>query len=1219
MKILKITLHNINSLKSEQAIQVDFTSDVFKDVGLYAITGVTGAGKTTLLDAITIALYNQVPRFNSVGSRSLENVVSYGANSAFSSVEFQNGTDVYEAYWGMSLVTKTGKKRTTPEEKVSFKNLTTGKILGEKKREVKEQVELVTSLNYDQFLRSVLLAQGEFAAFLSAKGPDKAKLLEQITGEVIYKRIGETIQRRKSEETRCLEDLKLTVDTKNLLSTEELTQKEQELTSIDKKLKTIEIEENSYQKIETWYTNYKKLEAEESDLLIKKIALEKWVDGHQPNMNLLAQDEQALPFKELLNSLKKEEQSLLLQKGERITNTRELTLVNQQLSKQSELVVAQKLAKEEADATYKKWEPQFSTITALDTELQAITIRGKKVNSEQKNTLTELEKLKTFVKDKEGELSKIKVELLPLEEQINQHKNLPTIEESLTEWNGLEAELSKDKEQFEELMRSQKKLKNDLQVITATKEELGKKELLVQEDYQAKKNALEILEKELSSNHLNELLNYKELEFKKLTSLKEFKNTADRFVKIKKEEQVLKEKHLALEKEIKVLDQTLVQLKKEETIAKQSFADAETIYKQEALIINLSKEREALVAGEPCKVCGSLEHPFVETYKDKTLSTAEKEVEIRKEKLKICTETLTETRTALVAKKPLVAHYTTQLETIEKEVKELLATKDHLGISLAFTEQEKIAGALKDLEDLLTSLHLKIKKVQDQVEEKNKLSELVKNLLVHVNDFKTKLAECKTAEINKKETLSDVEKSIEKIKNQIALATHQLETALAAKKLSLPKETTFKEFLQQLKQQVQQYNTNKNKLQALKEKQGLLETTLENAQKNLELYQQQFQNNQKELDELKKTYKQQEIVRVAILPKDLTVVKQRSLLEEKRSLATKNYEAALKTETELKEKQISLSTKIAGLEKQIQELEQSLKELNANLEIKLEKAVFSSIEDVQKALLQDDERVSFKEMEKKIHERKLALKAWLENNQKEKIRLEKEKDFELTQEEVALQLKNSSQVKRNLAEEKGKLQQQFATNDLLKSQNKEVVQKISQQEKEVAKWTNLLKVLGGSKDAFNIYVQRLTLKSLIDLANIHLFKLNKRYSLQLEPSYAKGEELSFKLMDHYQADQTRYVDTSSGGEKFLISLALALGLSDLASNNVKIESLFIDEGFGTLDGNTLETVVSTLENLQSQGKMIGVISHVESLKERISTQIQIHKKGEGISELKLVQ
>ncbi len=168
------------------------------------------------------------------------------------------------------------------------------------------------------------------------------------------------------------------------------------------------------------------------------------------------------------------------------------------------------------------------------------------------------------------------------------------------------------------------------------------------------------------------------------------------------------------------------------------------------------------------------------------------------------------------------------------------------------------------------------------------------------------------------------------------------------------------------------------------------------------------------------------------------------------------------------------------------------------------------------------------------------------------------------------------------------------------------------------KWADLMALLGGSKHAFNTYVQRLTLQNLIHLANVHLFKLNKRYSLKMNKTYKQGEELNFVLIDHYQTSEARPVDTSSGGEKFLISLALALGLSDLASNNVHIGSLFIDEGFGTLDNNSLETVISTLETLQAQGKMIGVISHVENLKERIPTQIQVLKKSNGVSEVVVV-
>ena len=123
--------------------------------------------------------------------------------------------------------------------------------------------------------------------------------------------------------------------------------------------------------------------------------------------------------------------------------------------------------------------------------------------------------------------------------------------------------------------------------------------------------------------------------------------------------------------------------------------------------------------------------------------------------------------------------------------------------------------------------------------------------------------------------------------------------------------------------------------------------------------------------------------------------------------------------------------------------------------------------------------------------------------------------------------------------------------------------------------------------------------------------MNKRYDAAKIDS-----SLEFSLVDHFQTNKVRNVNSSSGGEKFIISLALALGLSDLSSNNVKIDSLFIDEGFGTLDNELLETVITTLEALHQQGKIIGIISHVENLRERIPVQIEVVKQSNGVSKIR---
>ncbi|MFO7701479.1 MAG: SbcC/MukB-like Walker B domain-containing protein, partial [Psychroflexus maritimus] len=165
--------------------------------------------------------------------------------------------------------------------------------------------------------------------------------------------------------------------------------------------------------------------------------------------------------------------------------------------------------------------------------------------------------------------------------------------------------------------------------------------------------------------------------------------------------------------------------------------------------------------------------------------------------------------------------------------------------------------------------------------------------------------------------------------------------------------------------------------------------------------------------------------------------------------------------------------------------------------------------------------------------------------------------------------------------------------------------------------TILNELIGDARGAkFNNFAQDLTLMHLLAMANHRLTKLNDRYQMD-RPKNAEGEDLV--VIDLHMGSERRSVKTLSGGETFMLSLALALALSDLASQNVKIDSLFIDEGFGTLDPETLDQTLDTLERLQAESnKIIGIISHVEALKERIQTQIQLTKNGQGYSSLTVV-
>ena len=165
---------------------------------------------------------------------------------------------------------------------------------------------------------------------------------------------------------------------------------------------------------------------------------------------------------------------------------------------------------------------------------------------------------------------------------------------------------------------------------------------------------------------------------------------------------------------------------------------------------------------------------------------------------------------------------------------------------------------------------------------------------------------------------------------------------------------------------------------------------------------------------------------------------------------------------------------------------------------------------------------------------------------------------------------------------------------------------IQQQTTESDLWQRLDGLIGSARgDKFRKFAQGLTLDHLLQLANQHLVRLHGRYLLRRK----KLGELELDIVDAWQGDVARDTRTLSGGESFLVSLALALALSDLVSHKTSIDSLFLDEGFGTLDGDTLEIALSALDALNASGKMIGIISHVEALKERIPVQIRVDKGG----------
>lgn len=303
-------------------------------------------------------------------------------------------------------------------------------------------------------------------------------------------------------------------------------------------------------------------------------------------------------------------------------------------------------------------------------------------------------------------------------------------------------------------------------------------------------------------------------------------------------------------------------------------------------------------------------------------------------------------------------------------------------------------------------------------------------------------------------------------------------------------------------------------------------------------------------------------------------------------------------------------TRISELVKAIAARENSITRKEEDFTILLEKTGFPDERDFLEARLTVEERSVLEEKSRLLEKEKTEMTASFETK---KAELEKEISRKLTAENTAALVDNLARTREELKvlfEDIVHKTGQLNTNRQSKSLAGELDGRIKKQRAECERWSRLNGLIGSADGKkYRNFAQGLTLELMVSYANIQLAKLSDRYLLIRD----SNEPLDLNVIDNYQAGEIRSTKNLSGGESFIVSLALALGLSRMAGRKVKVDSLFLDEGFGTLDEETLETALSTLTSLRQEGKIIGVISHVEAMKERIGTKIIVQPVSEGRS------
>jgi DNA repair exonuclease SbcCD ATPase subunit len=213
-------------------------------------------------------------------------------------------------------------------------------------------------------------------------------------------------------------------------------------------------------------------------------------------------------------------------------------------------------------------------------------------------------------------------------------------------------------------------------------------------------------------------------------------------------------------------------------------------------------------------------------------------------------------------------------------------------------------------------------------------------------------------------------------------------------------------------------------------------------------------------------------------------------------------------------------------------------------------------------------------------------------------------------------IKENQRIIIELVEEMGAIKNKLDTHKTNEKKLAELAEQLETRTRNFNKWVKLNNIFGGTR--FRTLVQTYILRPLLNNANIYLEKITDRYVLTCSED---NEQLSILVLDRYNKNQIRSVTVLSGGERFMISLALSLALSSLNRPDMNINILFIDEGFGTLDEKSLDSVMNTLEKLQDiagqNNRRVGIISHREELDERIPVQIRVIKKGEGRSHVEI--